>query len=153
MDDVLLDVVLGRIDGESTLSEAATDLLLAACQGDQALADTLGGTPPPRPSRRDGTGPAADADPATTAPDPAAAEPVGATTNGELHPRPLSRCLVDPATAVLDAPDQVGGAADALLSDDIATARRCVTAIDRTALWGSWFAAGIFAAAITVAEP
>ena len=48
----MLDVVLGRIDGDTTLSEEATDLLLAACQGDYALAEAVGGEPLPRPQRR-----------------------------------------------------------------------------------------------------
>jgi energy-coupling factor transporter ATP-binding protein EcfA2 len=66
MDDTLFDVILGRIDGDASLAEGAEDLLLAACLGDRALADALGGEPPPRPARS-----AAD-DSAT------AAEPVGA---------------------------------------------------------------------------
>jgi hypothetical protein len=44
---------------------------------------------------------------------------------------------------VRDAPDQIGATVDALLSGDVETAQRCVTAIDRTALWVSWFAAGM----------
>jgi recombinational DNA repair ATPase RecF len=64
MDDALLDVVLGRIDDDTTLSEGATELLLAACQSDHALAQAVGGEPPPRPEPR-------------TA-EQAAAEPVGA---------------------------------------------------------------------------
>jgi energy-coupling factor transporter ATP-binding protein EcfA2 len=52
MDDGLLDVILGRIDGDSTLSEGATDLLLAACRGDDALAAAVGGDPPDRPPAR-----------------------------------------------------------------------------------------------------
>jgi hypothetical protein len=50
MDHGLLDVILGRIDGDSTLSEGATELLLAACQGNAALGDAVGGEPPPRPT-------------------------------------------------------------------------------------------------------
>jgi hypothetical protein len=51
MDDALLDVILGRIDGDISLSEGATDLLLAACQDDHALAAAVGGEPPLRPQR------------------------------------------------------------------------------------------------------
>jgi energy-coupling factor transporter ATP-binding protein EcfA2 len=73
MDDALLDVILGRIDGDSVLSEGAKDLLLAACQGDDSLADAIGGGPPPRP-RRVGTA-TSDSGGTGTGPVPA---PVGA---------------------------------------------------------------------------
>ncbi|HKH06102.1 MAG TPA: AAA family ATPase [Acidimicrobiales bacterium] len=43
MDDALVDVVLGRVDGDGTLAEAARDLVLAACRGDDALAAALAG--------------------------------------------------------------------------------------------------------------
>lgn len=49
MDGALLDVILGRIDSDSGLSEGASDLLLAACLGDRALAQAVAGEPPPRP--------------------------------------------------------------------------------------------------------
>lgn len=49
MDDALIDVILGRIDGDASLSEGTTDLLLAACQGDDALSAALGGAHPRRP--------------------------------------------------------------------------------------------------------
>lgn len=48
MDDALLDVILGRVD-DSELSEEATDLLVAACLGDDALAEAVAGSPPARP--------------------------------------------------------------------------------------------------------
>jgi AAA domain len=49
MDDVLLGLVLERLDRDP-LPESAADLLLAACEGDDPLADALGGTPVGRPS-------------------------------------------------------------------------------------------------------
>lgn len=51
MDGALLHVILGRIDGDNGLSEGASGLLLAACLGDDALADAIAGQPPPRPHR------------------------------------------------------------------------------------------------------
>lgn len=50
MDDVLLSLILERLD-QVELAEDATDLLLAACDGDDALEDHLGGAPAPRPER------------------------------------------------------------------------------------------------------
>ncbi len=50
MDDALLEIILGRLD-KVGLGKEATDVLLGACEGDEALAQVLGGMPPPRPTR------------------------------------------------------------------------------------------------------
>lgn len=60
MDDALLDLILRRL-GDDPLPEPATALLLAACDGDEALQKQLGGESAPRPK-------AAGAPAATTEP-------------------------------------------------------------------------------------
>lgn len=52
MDDALLDVVLGRVDGDEGLPAMAKDLVLAACLGDRTLVAALAGTMPARPDLR-----------------------------------------------------------------------------------------------------
>src|ERR1039458_2608952 len=63
MDDVLLEIVLRRLE-ESPLTEEATCLLLAALEDEESLSAQLGGQDPERPSR----------DPASAVP----AQPAGA---------------------------------------------------------------------------
>ena len=67
MDDALVDVVLGRVDGDGTLGQGARELVLAACRGDDALAAALAGDPAAAPERT-GTSPVTTA--AAARPDP-----------------------------------------------------------------------------------
>ena len=62
MDDVLLDSILSRLDAEP-LGDPSADLLLAACQGTDALDAALGGVPPDRPERSGRGGADRDAEP------------------------------------------------------------------------------------------
>jgi hypothetical protein len=71
MDDVLLGIVLRRLE-EFPLPEQATDLLLAALDGDESLSAQLGGQAQPRSKATD----------ITTAPTPAGAYLQSLTLSG-----------------------------------------------------------------------
>ncbi len=120
MDDALLEVILGRLDTVA-LGEEATDMLLGACEGDEALAQVLGGRRPPatHPGGRWQWGPRGSRTPPITRTEPRADQGGGpppgrhigypvALRAARLRPRRVVACNTPRAVVERVDPDLLG---------------------------------------------